>query len=165
MNEPPHIPKGFTLVELLAVILVIAILVAVVVGVSGRVMRKGAEEQTRLHMKVIMNAVSIYYEQYQAYPQFSGTNYTDHNTKLYRLFWNSSWGSEGSVKEKAREKATNILSSLPKEGVSGASFVDGFKQVMRYRYVGGDEPRAYLESPGADGNFDEKEDNIRSDRR
>ncbi len=46
---------GFTLIELLVVMAIIAILMGLVVGVSGAVMRKSAVSRARAEMSDLMN--------------------------------------------------------------------------------------------------------------
>jgi prepilin-type N-terminal cleavage/methylation domain-containing protein len=159
MNDPRRNRKGFTLVEMLAVILIIGILVAVVVAVANRLMTKSDEEQTRLWMQIIMRAVDVYHEEYGEYPDPTGNNDQERSASLYVKLWNF-------------EAARKRLTSLPSDAVqSGGSryFLDGFGQALRYHAHGmGGTP--YLESAGGDWNFGSaenlkaKEDNIRSDR-
>jgi len=160
---------GFTLVELLAVILIIGILVAIVINVSNRAMRKAAEQRTKTTMRVIMSALEIYREEFGVYPSFKvGNDYRAGNAKLYSLFWGGgSWGSEERHKL-AKKRARERLRTLPSDAVSDQGgnryFVDGFQNVLWYHAKGGAGPGgAYLESPGADNSFEEEEDNLRSD--
>ena len=88
---------GFTLVELLAVILIIGILVAIVINVSNRAMRKAAEQRTKTTMRVIMSALEIYREEFGVYPSFKvGNDYRAGNAKLYSLFWRRSGPASAS---------------------------------------------------------------------
>lgn len=161
MNEPARNRKAFTLIELLAVILVISILVAVVVGVATQVIRKSAEDSTKLYMQIIIKAVSVYHEEYGAYPDLDPAgDDTARGAELYAKLW---------VTPRCRER----LSPLPPEAMLAPGgnryFVDGYQNTLRYHSRGlGGAP--YLESCGGDGNFgsdaepEAKEDNIRSDR-
>ena len=60
--------RGFTLVEMLVVISIIAVLVLIVVGVSQIVIGKTGKMQTRLNMEVIRQAIEAYGEVEGYYP-------------------------------------------------------------------------------------------------
>ena len=136
---PPH-RRGrgaFTLVEMLAVILVIGIIVAVVVGVAGIAIAKAAGAETRQTMTAVMGAIQAYYDARGAYP-----------------------GSLGDLR--ACPQSRKRLGGLDKV-MKGTRFLDGFEQPMRYYSSGGAGGAPYLESAGRDGDFASKDDNIRSD--
>ena len=162
-------PAGFTMVELLAVIIIIGILVAIVTSVASRAMRKSAEQRTKVTMRVIMDALEVYREEFGVYPRFNvGNDYKKGNAQLYSLFWGgSSWGKEERFKL-AKKRARERLRALPSDAISDQGgnryFVDGFDNVMWYHPSGGAGGGAYLESAGADNKFEEEEDNLRSDR-
>ncbi|MDD4890083.1 MAG: prepilin-type N-terminal cleavage/methylation domain-containing protein [Phycisphaerae bacterium] len=66
-------PRGaFTLVEILVVIAIMALLMALVVGVTKEVITKAACQQTAMTMGVINNRIKAYQMQYGEYPP-SGT--------------------------------------------------------------------------------------------
>jgi prepilin-type N-terminal cleavage/methylation domain-containing protein len=156
MNEPACNGKAFTLVELLAVILVISILAAVVVGVANQVWRKSAEEQTKLHMRIIMMAVDVYARENggEYPPEPAGADDTAKSIALYGLLKNVT---------AARARLLKLPPEATVKWGLNWYFVDGFGKVLRYHAAGvGGTP--YLESAGADGGFEAKEDNIRSDR-
>ncbi|MHC4718396.1 MAG: type II secretion system protein [Planctomycetota bacterium] len=176
--EPPAAGprrKAFTLVELLAVIVVISILVAIVIGVSGIVTRKMAEEKTKVWMNVIRKSWSVYQETTGSYPKFYDTNgdlITNgkaNNALLYDLLLGATttWGPN-DVGNRGKAKARKLLDKLPSDATgeigSDRYFMDGFGNYLWYRPSGGAGGQPFLESSGSDNNFDNKEDNIRSDR-
>jgi general secretion pathway protein G len=59
---------GFTLVELMAVILVIAVLAGLVLGISGLATRKAADGRARTDLQVLRNALEEYRIDYGSYP-------------------------------------------------------------------------------------------------
>jgi prepilin-type N-terminal cleavage/methylation domain-containing protein len=126
--------SAFTLVEMLAVVLVIGILVAIIVGVAGNVIQRANREKTKQTMRVISNAISAYYDENKAYPPDLATLASS-------------------------AKAAAILSALP----PGPPFMDGFGTAMQYYPSGGAGNCPYLESAGPDGSFTAAADNIRSD--
>ena len=144
---------GFTIVEMLAVILVIGILVAVVVGVAGNATAKAAEALTGENMAAMMNAIDIYREVKGKYPSDSGDYRTANAALITQL-----------ASCPASNKRLGALSDSAIK-VSGGTkyFQDGFEQILRYKASGGAGGAAYLESAGRDGDFTTTADNIRSD--
>jgi general secretion pathway protein G len=59
---------GFTMVEMMTVILLIFVLAAMVVGISGYVTRKGAEAQARAELQQLRNALEEYRIETGSYP-------------------------------------------------------------------------------------------------
>jgi len=59
---------GFTLIELMAVILVMAILGSIIVGVSGYAGRRSAESKARAELQIIRNALEEYRVDRGTYP-------------------------------------------------------------------------------------------------
>jgi prepilin-type N-terminal cleavage/methylation domain-containing protein len=163
MTTRGHNPTGFTLVEMLAVILVIGILVAVVVGVAGNVIARASEDQTRENMATIMNAIDAYFEEKGEYPSERGSTVEQVNANLFNDLNNC-------------EKSKKRLGGLSRTAVrvtAGRHFQDGFDKVLKYHSTGGAGGRPYLESAGRDGSFGDPKntndpalaDNIRSDGR
>ncbi len=148
MKRNDDTARAFTLVEMLAVILVIGILVAVVVGVAGKVVASAAKKQTKLNMQTIMNAIGAYQEQYAGAAPPPGD--------LYNAL-------KGCAP--AKKRLGNLSRSAYKVSGGNTYFVDGFEQTLKYYATGGAGGGPYLESPGRDGDFGSADDNIRSDNR
>ncbi len=170
--------RGFTLVELLAVVVIIAIVVAIVAGVSGMVMRKTAEERTKLWMGVIRNAWDEYWEATGDYPKYDdegkpGEDYNANNADFFGLLMGgTNWGL-GDVVARRKAAARRMLDGLPADATRSIGdnwyFIDGFGNIMRYHSSGGAAGQPFLESAGADMDYgkdsdDKTSDNIRSDR-
>ena len=71
MNDSPAQPArrpGFTLVELLVVIGIIALLVSILISVVGRVRLAAQGADTQATIRAIDSAVTSYYGDHQAYP-------------------------------------------------------------------------------------------------
>jgi len=62
----------FTLIELLAVIGIIALLAAFTLGVTQIAVRKGSEAKVRAQMEMLTAALQKYREDYGYYPQYDG---------------------------------------------------------------------------------------------
>jgi prepilin-type N-terminal cleavage/methylation domain-containing protein len=68
-----RIPRaGFTLVELLVVISIIALLIAITVPVVGRATESARKAQARTEMASIVTAVRAYFNEYSRHPRISG---------------------------------------------------------------------------------------------
>lgn len=63
--------KGFTLVELMVVILIIGILVAIAVPVYNNVQKNAKEKACALNIRTIEGAVVQYYAEHNKYPKLS----------------------------------------------------------------------------------------------
>jgi len=163
---------AFTLVELLAVISIIGILVAIVIGVSGSVMQTKARERTQMWMKIIIGACDTYFDVTRKYPTLfpenTAADYQANNNELYKLLAGADpWGPD-DVGERSKAKARKELGALPPEAIREIGgkryFMDGFGNRLWYRSSGGLGGGPYLESAGPDNNFENPEDNIRSDK-
>ena len=128
---------GFTLVEMLAVILVIGILVAIVVSVAGKGIAGAAKARTEEAMTTIMTAVDAYFEEKGEYPQASGATADARSSRLYSDL-------RGCESSKTR------LANLTKDVLHDGRFYDGFEQAIDYRDSGGKGGGPYLESAGRD---------------
>ena len=169
--------RAFTLVEMLAVIFVIAILVTIVVGVSNMVIRRSRIEQTRVTMSVIMTALDKYNEVKHGYPP-EATDFSDKPTSGWS---DPDWqaccrGAKVYADLLAVPECQARLTSLDKNCIKTfngkttfkLTFTDGFEKYMDYRQPGGNGGAGgmpLLESAGPDGDFTATADNIRSDNR
>ncbi len=146
------VPRGFTLVEMLVVISIIAILVTIVVGVTHIVLARASAEETRTNMQVILQAIEAFRETDETndYPPSTAGTPDDHNAKLYKAL-------------KDNPAARKILGPLPDDAIRGDRFVDGFGMRMDYSSDGGVGGAPVLISAGADSDFGTAQDNIRSD--
>ena len=65
---------GFTLVELLAVTLIMAMLAGIVVGLSGYAARRASESQVQADLQLLRNALEEYRLNLGSYPQHNIVN-------------------------------------------------------------------------------------------
>jgi len=169
MNRRQTQAAGFTLVEMLAVILVIAILVSVVVGVAGIVIRRAAEAETKLAMEVIRTAIDVYYEVNANFPG-EVTNFGSPPAGWSQRNWEACkrggalYGALMSC-EPAKQRLAALKSDAIKSVYSGnTAFVDGFGKYMDYFKTAGAGGKPLVLSAGGDGDFNTVEDNVRSDK-
>ena len=138
--------EGFTIVEMMIVLVILAILLGMVVGISRYAMAQAARSQTLATQAVAMQAVSRYYDARGCYPPDS----PDCVALMNAL--------------RAEPAARGVLTDLSNEAYpsQGAALRDGFGEPMQYRTAGGLGGTPVLISKGADRQFD-TDDDIRSD--
>jgi prepilin-type N-terminal cleavage/methylation domain-containing protein len=163
---------GFTLVELLVVIFIIALLLAIVVGVSAVVMRQQAEKETDMTMTLMMAALGQYsQDNAYAYPPlataYSGSTIADTNETTIRSndaqLMTYLLANPNCIPRLAGLTA-KAKSPITIAGVSAFIVLDGWGQAMKYDpagAAGGTTP--VLISKGADGVWGTSDD-LRSDK-
>lgn len=174
-----HHGRGFTLVEMIIVVMVIAILVGVVIGVSKMVSARAAGEKTRMYMQTIMLAINTYHEATGDYPAqetsipavpddwYPRMRPWEKRDRMWAAFCRNKKLYHQLI---AVPSAQKKLTALPKDAVSNIYgygenvFVDGFETYMDYFETGGIAGSPVLISAGPDRTFD-TEDDIRSDNR
>ncbi len=146
--------RGFTLIELLVVMFIMAVIVALIVGVGRYVTDSAAKKETQATQAIVMRAIEAYREEdpNSAAPQANDT-------------------SELVAKLRDSDKASAILNELSGEVLGGENNAihDGFGEEMKYDRDGGFGGTPVLISPGPDRRFGSEgdeygHDDIRSDR-
>lgn len=172
-----HRDRGFTLVEMLIVVVIIGILVTVVVGVSKMVIARAAGEKTRTYMQTITLAINAYHEAAGDYPPeeadipavpeewYPRMRPEEKRQRMWAAFCRNKKLYQQLI---AVPSAQKRLAALPEDAVSSIYgeniFVDGFETYMDYFRTGGIGGLPVLISAGPDRTFD-TEDDIRSDNR
>ena len=110
--------KGFTLVELLAVITIIMILAGLVIGAAAWAGRKGDIARCQARMQTIKNALEEYKLDYNKFPQGS-----------YSVLYNELFSKPISRGQRPYISETNFLNS-------SRYFVDPWGSYFRYRAPG-----------------------------
>lgn len=116
---------GFTLVELLIVIVVIAVLSGVILGVlnTGGIRQKARDSQRVSDLKKIQSALELYFADMRAYP--TGSGWTNASTSLSTL-------------------APNYISTLPTDPApAGSSSTPCNGTTYRYFYISNGTGSAY----------------------
>lgn len=131
--------------ELLVVLLILAILLALVAGISRYVIQRAAVEDTISRQKIVLDAIARYYDLKKAYPTGDMTAVM---TALDDV-----------------PQCKSIIGDLQKEawGGRGTPLKDGFDENMTYSVADGFGGVPVIISKGADRQTP-TEDDIRSDR-
>lgn len=134
---------GFTLIEALVVIVIIALLASLVVSITGALAARAQADEIRTDMRVIMTAVQAFYDERGTYPL--GNTYL--HPQLEEV-----------------PAAVERLSSLDKSLFGTIDFQDRYGNDIRYFSDRGPGGTPALRSPGPDGE-DDTADDIWSDGR
>jgi prepilin-type N-terminal cleavage/methylation domain-containing protein len=152
-NQPTD-GRGFTLIELLVVMFIMAVIVALIVGVGPYVTDSAAKKETQATQAIIMRAIEAYQEEDPNSSPPHASNTKELVTKL-----------------RESDKASAILNEASADAISGedGTIQDGFGETMKYDSVGGLGGTPVLISPGPDRRFGSEgdkygHDDIRSDR-
>jgi len=143
--------RGFTIIEMLAVLFILAIIVALIASVSNYVMNEANKKDTRAAMAVIREAIDIYLEVNDVLPTEAGGSTVTMFTEL-----------------KGNEQTFEIIHNLPDSAFGSQNprtrFYDAWENELRYYRSEGRGGGPVLISGGPDGNFSTTDDNIRSDQ-
>ena len=134
---------GFTLIELLAVMLILTILMGLVIGASKLLFSDIKREETSATMKIIMSAITEYYEATKSYPSAEG------------------WVSQLTSNARSR-KIIAQLGNNAWDPSKHDAFLDAWGNDIEYSPTGGLAGAPGLTSGGPDGNIETREDNVRS---
>lgn len=154
MNHPKRpAARGFTLIEMLAVITIIVILAGVVVGGMGFVKDKQANSKAEIQVKLIANALENYKLDNGSYPPSLDPTGKGNTNDLYRaLYWNGAQeGSDMKIYLPELDPTSNGQGWIDGSG-ENAIIIDPW--ASEYRYRTGDSarnPDFDLWSPGKDG--------------
>ena len=156
-HTTPRNPRGFTMIELLAVVTIIVILASLTMGGLSFFNRRQAEDKTKVQLKLLANALEDYKADNGEYPlanQKDGKNQTE-------ILWQRLY--EDSIKDESEgtrvylaefDPASNNQAWLMRKG-SSYMIVDPFGFEFRYRRMenpsGMRNPDFDLWSVGPDG--------------
>lgn len=142
--------RGFTIIEMLAVLFILAIIVALIASVSIYVMNEANKKETRSCMAIIHEAVLLYTEIIGEKPSEDGGC-----TKLF---------SELKGTEQTMDKIRELPASVFQNQNPRRYFCDAWGNQMRFYRSAGRGGAPLLISAGPDGDFGTTDDNIRSDQ-
>ena len=138
---------GFTLIEALVVVVIIALLASLAVAITGALRARAQADEIMTDMRVIMTAIQAFYDEKGAYP--------DEGKSL-----------APQLKEvlAAAERLTSLDKSVF-DGTSTSEFKDRYDNDIKYFRHRGPGGTPVLRSPGPDGKAETSDDNIWSDGR
>ena len=165
---------GFTLMELLVVIMIIAVLTAIGLVVGGKFLTSANKKKTAANMKLIMHAVNIYQEECDEYPKKNDDDlfFGDDLLNILRYGESSIPGTPDPdyTKDVWEAKIKPIIDKLPDNAFEkdpdtkqATGFIDGFDQLLVFEPAGGLGGTPRLVSAGPDEDFS-TEDDIYSDK-
>jgi general secretion pathway protein G len=149
-------PAAFTLIELMAVIVIIVILAGLVVGGMGFVSERQAKEKAKIQLKLLEQGLEAYKLDNGTYPIFGNTP-TDGkgrtNILFRRLYWDGASDATGDKKIYVPElDPTNNKQGWIQGTGATATIVDPWGQEYRYRSGVNDkgDPNADTQNPDFD---------------
>lgn len=150
--------RGFTLIELMVVIAILAILTTLIVSVSSYVRTKAMQDETQANMKIIMSAIMAFQDQ-DAKGSFPVSLAAHGGITEARLQSKNLFTLLNSVPQCRR-----ILQNLPPKAIdlAGPYFVDSFGGASLDYYYPGPAGRPTLVSAGKDGDYSTDADNLSS---
>ncbi len=174
---------GVTLVELLAVMLIIGVLVSLVVAVGTWVRDEASRRHTSAIQEIAMEVIQAYYQEVGRYPGIRddgsvdpdltdgmpGDPDADETTAVLLEYLRADAGRvdfDDELADIVRQTTRNRLGNLPEGSMdeTGRYLLDGSGRRMHYDPEGGlGGRRPVLVSAGPSGDFDNTEDNVRSD--
>ncbi len=143
-HSPRPRRRGFTMIELMIVLMILSILVAMVVGIGNYVAEEQNRKQTRVYQEIILGAIDRYTHIHGSAPGGSGSDVS------------------ARIRDLARDLAKDpdcaeILTKLPKSAysktVGGGTFSDAYGQELDWYPAGSMGNGPLLVSAGADGDF------------
>lgn len=144
---------GFTIIEMMVVLFILAILVALVVGVGKYVRDEAARKETASTQALLMAAIQAYHDIRGVYPsEPADDNNTDNRNKNLVL------------QLRAIEASRSKFDNLPAKARTTDFVVDAYSKTLDYRANMGLGGAPVIISAGPDQDFAKDSDNIRSDR-
>ena len=129
-SQPPS--KGFTIVELLIVIVVIAILAAITIVAYNGIQARARDAQRQQDVQTITKALELYYTDNGQYPTSACASSCPTPKKI-----NSAWSttSDGTWSILEAQLVPKYLSSLPKDPLASTTTSPAINLGYNYDYV------------------------------
>jgi len=141
---------GFTLVEMLIVVAIIALLATMVVGLAARIDNQSKERGLKSTFTLLDGALQEYYDYWKAFPDPNKAPYLTHSAALYGQLY-----STPTSRKILEEISSKLIRDNPPQ------IYDPWGTLLDYRYTPGDN-FPMLVSAGPDKSFVNTADNISS---
>ena len=151
------------MVELLVVIFILAILVALIASVSTYVLGAAGQKETAAIQAIVMEAIAEYQEAKGEAPSPDSDDGGDGS--ITELLQGKGGDKKGLQNFRGSQQKLLELPENAYKSSEATEIFDAWDQAMRYDADGGFGGTPVVISAGPDGNFDNTEDNIRSDGR
>jgi prepilin-type N-terminal cleavage/methylation domain-containing protein len=139
---------GFTLVEMLIVVAIIALLATMVVGLAARIDTQSKERGLKSTFTLLDGALQEYYDYWKAFPDPNKAPYLTHSAALYGQLY-----STPTSRKILEEISSKLIRDNPPQ------IYDPWGALLDYRYKSGDN-FPLLVSAGPDKSFVNTTDNI-----
>jgi prepilin-type N-terminal cleavage/methylation domain-containing protein len=123
---------GMTLVEILAVVAIIALLATMVIGIAGRINNQAKEQGLESTFTLLESALQEYCEYWKVFPDPNQLPYLSHSAALYGQLHST------PSSRKILEKVSDSLIQNNPDAVDMPQIHDPWGTVLDYRYVPGD---------------------------
>lgn len=150
-SNPRHGKAAFTLIELMAVIAIMVILAALVLGGLGFVRDKQASSQAKIQMALLSKAIQEFKHDHGFYPPSEDGDGTNQSQELFKaLYWEGAQDPEKKIYLPELDPATSKQGWTSAPASDGTIIVDPWGKEYRYRSAFG--------APAADGTVPANED-------
>ena len=139
----PRTGRGFTLVEMLTVLMILAIILGLGVGISRYLMEEAARKQTEVTQAVLMDAIL-------RYKTITGSPPASLNALV-------------NTSDPKLDEVKAIALKVQKDKFDGTTAWDGWGSIMDYQAAGGRGGTPVIISGGSDRNMTTTDNNVRSD--
>jgi prepilin-type N-terminal cleavage/methylation domain-containing protein len=158
-SDSCYLKNGFTLVELMVVIAILAILSSFIISTVVIVRKKAKVRETEIYLQIIEMAATNYNQDHRDFP--GGSKLTGTPSETSAILFDGLTNGTGRMAPYLKEDNVPIVI------VDGKKvFVDSWRNPIAYKH-----PSAYMHRPpkadsirlysaGPDGNFEKEDDNI-----
>ena len=138
--------RGFSLIELLVVVVIVGVLASITIGVSAGASRRAAMSRARTELATLNAALEEYRRVFRRYPAQATSN------GLFRALVGPTNPMGTPVDRRAFVTLQGLATATGDHSLAGNAFVDPWDQPYRYAPIAGDHRSGFvLYSIGEDG--------------